>query len=208
MRASDHLGLSSASKDGASMRDNELVKKVQQGQIGAFDELYYAYVDRVHRQLFAMLGPDSELEDMVQQTFVQVHRRIGDFRAEAQFATWLHRVAVNVALSHLRRRQRWFRWEKDPDSAPVFLPAAQAGPDETLAQEQKLRYLHGLLSKLKPKKRIAYALYEFEGRSLEEISALVDAPVSTVAARLRAAREELRSAMQRRLREEAERGVG
>lgn len=189
------------------MRDNDLIRRVQQDRIGAFDELYYAYVDRVHRQLFAMLGADSELEDMVQQTFVQVHKNIKGFREDAQFSTWLHRIAINVALSHLRKRQRWFRWEKDPDPAPAFVPSSSALPDASLAQAQKLQYLHKLLAELKPKKRIAYVLYEIEGHSLEEISKLTDCSLGTVAARLRAARLELRHKMQRRLQAEAKGGV-
>lgn len=189
------------------MRDNELIRRVQQGRVGAFDELYYAYVDRVHRQLFAMLGADSELEDMVQQTFVQVHNHIAHFREDAQFSTWLHRITVNVALSHLRKRQRWFRWEKDPDPAPAFVPTSSALPDASLAQTQKLQYLHHLLQDLKPKKRIAYVLYEIEGHSLEEIAQLSDCSLTTVAARLRAARLELRQKMQKRLQSEANGGV-
>ncbi len=189
------------------MRDKDLIKRMQQGRHGAFDELYYAYVDRVHRQLFAMLGPDSELEDMVQQTFVQVHKNIKSFRQDAQFSTWLHRIAVNVALSHLRKRQRWFRWEKDPDQASAFVSATVATPDIFLAQAQKQRYLHALLESLKPKKRIAYVLYELEGHSLEEIAVLTDSSVGTVAARLRAARVELRQKLQRRLQRQGQGGV-
>jgi RNA polymerase sigma-70 factor (ECF subfamily) len=180
------------------VRDQELIRRVIERRPGAFDEFYYAYVDRVHRQLFTMVGPDAEIEDLIQLTFVQVFRRIGTFRGDASISTWLHRVAVNVALSHLRKRKRWFRWESD-QQLQVPLPSAPEQPDEAFGRREKLQLLHKVLDRVKPKKRVVFLLYEVEGHTLEEIGQIVDAPVNTVAARLRAARLEVRRALERRL---------
>lgn len=181
------------------MRDKGLIKRVIQQQPGAFDEFYYAYVDRVHRHLFTIVGPDGDLDDLVQQTFVQVYKNIKNFRAESSFSTWLHRVTVNVALQHLRKRSRWYRWESPELSIPLREASAPEQPDEAFGRNEKLRLLHHVLNRLKPKKRIAFVLYEIEGFTLEEISDLVDASVNTVAGRLRAARLEVRKALERKM---------
>lgn len=181
------------------MRDNELIERVRAAKPGAFDELYYAYVDRVHRHLFRVIGPDPDLEDLVQQTFVQVYKSIDSFRADATFGTWLHRVALNIALSHLRKRSRWLRPQTSDIVLPWPAPEASEQPDETVSRREKQELLYAALARLKPKKRLAFVLYEVEGHTLEEISKLVDAPLNTVAARLRAARQEMRRALEKRL---------
>src|SRR5688572_19591461 len=106
------------------MRDAELIRRVQEGRPGAFDELYFAYVDRVHRHVFSIVGADAELEDLVQQSFVQVFRHIGGYRGDASFSTWLHRIVVNTALTHLRKRKR--REQRHEDSAVVALESLAA----------------------------------------------------------------------------------
>jgi len=180
------------------VRDRDLISRVIERKPGAFDEFYYAYVDRVHRQLFTIVGPDAEIDDLIQLVFVQVYRRIHTFRGEARITTWLHRVTVNVALTHLRKRKRWFRWEGE-ERALLPEPDAPEQPDEAFGRREKLQLLHKVLDRVKPKKRVVFLLYEVEGFTLEEIGEIVDAPVNTVAARLRAARLEVRRALERRL---------
>ncbi len=182
------------------MRDQELISRAQAGAPGAFEELYYAYVDRVHRHLYTIVGQDPDTDDLVQQTFVQVYRRLDTYRAEASFGTWLHRVTLNVALVHLRKRKRWFRPVESEVVLPLPEPKAWPAPDDSVDREQKLAMLHAALSRIHPKKRVAFLLYEVGGYTLEEIAELVDAPMNTVAARLRAARQEVRRAIERRLR--------
>jgi RNA polymerase sigma-70 factor (ECF subfamily) len=180
------------------MRDNELIQRTKAHKPGAFDELYFAYVDRVARHLYKVVGPDSDLEDLVQQTFVQVYKRIDTFREDASFGTWLHRVALNVALSHLRKRSRWLRPQTSDIVLPLPMPVSEQ-PDESVSRREKQELLDAALTRIKPKKRMVFVLYEIEGHTLEEISTLVDAPVNTVAARLRAARQEMRRALEKRL---------
>ncbi len=180
------------------MRDLELIQRVKAGRPGAFDELYYAFVDRVHRKLYAVVGPDPEIDDLIQQTFVQVHRRIHTFRGECAFGTWLHRVTLNVALMHLRtrrRRGRFGRTQAVPEDLPE--PPGRAGPDEVAGQRERLRLVHRILEGIGPKKRIVFVLYHFEGHTLEEIAELTGASVHTVASRLRAARKEVQRALAR-----------
>jgi RNA polymerase sigma-70 factor, ECF subfamily len=173
------------------MHDPELIKRVQDHVPGAFEELYRTYVHKVVGCLRSMVGPSSDVDDLVQATFVQVFRNIGSYRSEARFTTWLHRVTVNVALMHLRSQRRWNEHE-ELDELDIPLDETPESRGERL---DDLRSLYGILDRMKPKKRIIFVLYEVEGHTLEEISAIVAAPLNTVAARLRTARIEVRQAV-------------
>ena len=140
-----------------------------------------------------MLGPSPDLEDVVQDIFIQVHRSLPDFRGQAKFSTWLHRVAVNVVLM-ARRRAR---------SRPAFA-AEEAGryeaddrplPDHELARARRLRAFRVLLDKLSEKKRTVFVLHEIEGMSPAQIAEVVVCPVLTVRTRLFYARRELAQLM-------------
>lgn len=182
------------------MHDPELIQRVQGHAPGAFEELYRAYVNKVVGCLRSMVGPSSDLDDLVQATFVQVFRSIGSYRAEALFTTWLHRVTVNVALMHLRSQRRWSDHEELDE---LDMPLEET-PESRGERLDDLRVLYGILDRMKPKKRIIFVLYEVEGHTLEEISSLVAAPLNTVAARLRAARIEVRQEVEELRRRERE----
>ena len=181
------------------MRDQELIKRVQNNAPGAFDELYFAYIDRIHRHLFSIVGPDPDVDDLIQLTFVQIHRKIHTFKGDSRFSTWLHRVTVNVALSYLRKRSRWLRDRNENLMLTNQLTQVVENPDDQLNRTQILEILHQVLSQIKPKKQLVFVLYEIEGHTLEEIAEIVESSVNTVAGRLRAARQEVRRTLEKRL---------
>jgi RNA polymerase sigma-70 factor (ECF subfamily) len=125
--------------------------------------------------------------------FLQVHRSLGEFRGQAKFTTWLHRVTVNVVLM-ARRAAR---------SRPVFTgdPIAEQEPDRGLlpdegaARQVRIDAFRRLVDRLPEKKRTVFVLHEIEGLSPNEISEIVDAPVLTVRTRLFYARRELAEMM-------------
>jgi RNA polymerase sigma-70 factor (ECF subfamily) len=166
-----------------------LIERCRLGDPEAFKELFRLHRQGVLRLVQRMLGRSSELEDVVQDVFLQVHRSIRDFKGQARFTTWLYRVAVNVVLMH-RRSAR---------SRPVFDAAdelqhaidAEPLPDEQLARNKRIRAFYRLLERLTEKKRTVFVLHEFEGINPTEIAKIVDAPVLTVRTRLFYARREL-----------------
>lgn len=168
---------------------DEWVARCKGGDAAAFQELFRAHRSDVARLVHRMLGPSADLEDVVQEVFLQVHRSIKDFRGQARFSTWLYRVTVNVVLMH-RRSAR---------SRPVFTDApeghaasdARALPDEQVARLSRIRAFRRLLERLSDKKRTVFILHEIEGVSPAEISEIVGAPVLTVRTRLFYARREL-----------------
>lgn len=175
-------------------QQDELVEKARRGEAAAFTALFRKHRSAVAAIAYRMLGPGADLEDVVQDVFLQVHRSLPDFRGQAKFTTWLHRVAVNVVLMQ-RRRAR---------SRPTYTHE-EAGrhesddgllPDQDVSRRRRLAAFRGLLDKLSDKKRTVFVLHELEGMPPAEIAKIVECPVLTVRTRLFYARRELTQLMQ------------
>ena len=174
----------------ADDEDAELVRQCLAGDRGAFDELYRRHATTVHGRLTRLLGASSEVEDLMQQVFLETFRSLPRFRGEAAFKTWLHRIAINVALGAMRKRKRHPSLTIDPKDLDAVVSAGLT--PEARARERELyeRTLHHL-SKLAPKHKIAFVLRHVEQLSLEEIAQMVGARAPAVAQRVRKAEREL-----------------
>jgi RNA polymerase sigma factor (sigma-70 family) len=167
----------------------QIVARCQAGDEEAFHELYRAHRGDVRRLVQRLVGRASEVDDVTQEVFLQVHRSLKNFRHGSRFSTWLHRVTVNVVLMQRRARR----------SRPVLLEesetaASQCGrplPDEQIAQRRRVDALLRILSRLSEKKRTTYQLHDLEGVAPADIARLVGAPVLTVRTRLFYARKEI-----------------
>lgn len=175
---------------------DEIVERAKKGDREAFRELFRRHKTDVARLAYRMLGASgrgregaTELEDVVQEVFLQVHKSLADFRGQSKFSTWLHRVTVNVVLMN-RRAAR---------SRPVFAaealsdqePDSGIRPDEETARRRRLEAFRRVLDRLPEKKRTVFVLHEIEGLAPAEIASMVDAPVLTVRTRLFYARREI-----------------
>lgn len=177
---------------GAHMTDDAdgLVRRAAAGDPEAFRALFVRHKSDVSRLVYRMLNAPGDLEDVVQEVFVQVFRSLKDFRGQSKFSTWLHRVTVNVVLMHRRSaRSRPVLAEELPGE--VVADAAQVLPDDEVDRRERMRAFRRLLARLADKKRIVFVLHELEGLSPAEISDVVGAPVLTVRTRLFYARREL-----------------
>lgn len=166
-----------------------MVALCQRGDADAFRQLFSGHRQEVARLIFRMTGPGADLEDIIQEVFLQVHRSLKDFRGQSKFTTWLHRVTVNVVLMHkraARSRPQLVHPQADDIQADSRLP-----PDEDAARLERMRAFRRLIDKLPEKKRTVFVLHEIEGLSPAEISKIVEAPVLTVRTRLFYARREL-----------------
>lgn len=167
-----------------------LVERAASGDAAAFRALFQRHRGDVARLVYRMLGAPSDLEDVVQEVFVQVYRSLKDFRGQAKLSTWIHRVTVNVVLMHRRSaKSRPVLTEE----APSDLVADGEGvlPDEDAERRERMRAFQRLLDRLADKKRIVFVLHELEGLAPAEIAEIVGAPVLTVRTRLFYARREL-----------------
>lgn len=175
--------------------DFELVEEIRGGNMAAFRTLYFRNVDHVYGLVTRILGPSrADRDDVVQEIFFQAHRSLHRFQGRSSVSTWLHRIAVNVTYSHLRRSVE--REIPATDSMPVIESAAHG--EGCLDARRAVLKMYGLLDRLTPKNRIVFTLYEFEGLTLEKISDVLDIPLHTAASRLRRSRERLMEALQPR----------
>lgn len=171
----------------------EWIRRFQSGDPTAFAEIFRRYRRDVARLVFRMLGPTADVEDVIQEVFIQVHRSLGDFRGQSKFTTWLHRVTVNAVL--MARRAARCR--------PVFVGELGVDievdrgmlPDEDAARARRIDAFRRVLERLPEKKRVVYVLHELEGIPPTEIAEIVGAPVLTVRTRLFYARREIEAMM-------------
>ncbi len=173
-----------------SEEDAQILQEAASGRPEAFRKLFERHRTDVQRLVFRMVGARSDLDDIVQEVFLQVYRSLRDFRGQSKFSTWLHRVTVNVVLMHRRAaKSRPTYAEEAPHD--IVADEGQVLPDEDAARRARMRAFGRLLDRLAEKKRDVFVLHELEGLSPAEISEIVGAPVLTVRTRLFYARREL-----------------
>lgn len=172
-----------------------LVARCQAGDAEAFRELYRVHRGQVARLVQRILGPDSEVEDVIQEAFIQVHRSIPSFQGSSLLSTWIHRVAVNVALQHIRRRRRQRAGPVIMTADPPDPSSGDPAPEDDVLWRDRMRKLYAALDGLSPKKRAVFVLHELEGMPAEEIARLLRAPLITVRTRLFYARKALYAAL-------------
>lgn len=166
-----------------------LVLRCQAGDREAFHELFRRHRSDVVRLVQRLLGGRGDIDDVVQEVFLQVHRSLKDFRFGSRFSTWLYRVTVNVVLMQRRAARSRPQLVEAPEG---LMPLDGAlSPEEQAVRNRRVEAFYRLLERLSEKKRTAYILHEMEGMSPSDIAEAVKAPVLTVRTRLFYARREL-----------------
>jgi RNA polymerase sigma-70 factor (ECF subfamily) len=179
--------------DESEVPSEALVARARGGENQAFAALFLRHRGEVGRLVFRMGVRGADVDDLVQEVFVQVHRNLSHFRGDARFGTWLHRVAVNAVL--MAKRAARSRPTLEGSSDHDIAPDPRLRPDDDAARRERARAFQQLLAGLADKKREAFVLHELEGKSFAEIAELTGVPVLTVRTRLFYARRELEVAM-------------
>ena len=156
----------------AKREPDPLVLRAQSGDAQAFAELFRRHRSVVAAIAYRMLGPSADLEDVVQEVFLQVHRSLPDFRNQAKFTTWLHRVTVNVVL--MTRRRAKSRPTYVHEDAARHEPASAPSPDHSVSRTRRIEAFHNLLEKLSEKKRTVFVLHELERMPPAEIAEMLE----------------------------------
>jgi RNA polymerase sigma-70 factor (ECF subfamily) len=171
------------------LEERRLINLILAGDAAAERQLYDTHVDRVFRLAYRMTGDPTQAEDLTQDTFIRAFDRLADFRGEAPFAGWLHRVATSVILTGLRKRKRVQEVESIRDDLEWV---AGAGPRN---DPDLKRSLDRAVDRLDENHRLVFVMHDMEGYTHQEIATAVDAPVGTIKARLSRARQKLRNAL-------------
>lgn len=185
--------------------DAMLVQRTLAGEQRAFDLLVLRYQRRVERLIGRMVRDVDLVQDIAQETFVRAYRALAQFRGDAQFYTWLYRIAVNTAkkqLLELKRDPLVFQSqlqsadddETSSSERELSVQVADAEtPEAVLASKEIAQAVNAVLESLPEELRMAITLREIDGMSYEEISQALDCPIGTVRSRIFRAREAISS---------------
>ena len=174
--------------------DQDLVRRVQQGDSTAFDALVRKYQHRIVGLIGRYISDWSECQDVAQDAFMRAYRALGNFRGDAQFYTWLHRIAVNTAKNHLvAHNRRPPTDDVDASDAEQYDTGSRLRdtdtPERELMRQELERTVMKAVDGLPEELRTAITLREVEGMSYEEIAQKMDCPIGTVRSRIFRARE-------------------
>jgi len=171
-------------------REKDLVRQAQAGDLPAFEALYRENVRRVYALCLRLSSDPSLAEELTQDAFVRAWQKLGSFRGESAFFSWLYPLAVNVALSERRsRRRRTARVMATDDLTPFEKPARATGPEASLDLDKAM-------TRLPPGARAVFVLHDVEGRKHEEIAELTGVATGTSKAQLHRARRLLREVLE------------
>jgi RNA polymerase sigma-70 factor (ECF subfamily) len=170
--------------------DFELAQRAAGGDMPAFEELYERHNRRVYSLCLRMTANTAEAEDLAQEAFIQLFRKIGSFRGESAFTTWLHRLTVNQVLMHFRKKGVKMEQTTDDGETPVQIVA---GTEDYLKMPVVDRIaLDKAMGKLPPGYRTVFVLHDVEGHEHEEIARMLGCSVGTSKSQLHKARMKLR----------------
>ncbi len=174
----------------ADAPDFALAQVAAKGNIAAFEKLYERYNRRTYSLCLRMTNSQTEAEDLTQEVFIQLFRKIGSFRGDSAFSTWLHRLTVNQVLMHFRRRS--IKNEKTSETGEM--------PEQTVSGTENPRKmpvldriaLKNAVAQLPPGYRNVFVLHDVEGYEHEEVARLLGISVGTSKSQLHKARLKLR----------------
>ena len=175
--------------------DQKLVEKAQKGDKKAFGMLVEKYQRRLNRLLSRMVRDQSEIEDIVQDSFIKAYRAINNFRGDSAFYTWLYRIGINTAKNHLvklGKRPKAMN-EVEIEEIENFEDAPDLRnhetPESTMMSSQIVASVNQTIAALPNELKEAISLREMDGLSYEEIADLMNCPIGTVRSRIFRARE-------------------
>ncbi|MGD0789272.1 MAG: sigma-70 family RNA polymerase sigma factor [Terracidiphilus sp.] len=187
--------------------EDDALARAQSGDHQAFAQLYSLHKRRIYSLCMRMVGNVAEAEDLTQETFLQLHRKIGSFRGDAAFSTWLHRLAINVVLMHLRKKGLTLI---SLDEAMEPAQEERAGrsfgaSDLSLSGAIDRMALEHAIDALPAGYRLIFVLHDIEGYEHNEIASMLDCSIGNSKSQLHKARLKLRDALRIDPRQEAQR---
>jgi RNA polymerase sigma-70 factor, ECF subfamily len=178
----------------SKLTEQEAIDRAKQGDAGAFEYLYDLHKRRVYSLCLRMTGNTAAAEDLTQEAFLQLFRKIGTFRGESAFSTWLHRMAVNVVLMQLRKKNLPVVPidETSEGEEEGTIRKEPGAPDSRLAGSIDRLHLQRAVDELPPGYRTIFVLHDVEGYEHNEIAEMIGCSIGNSKSQLHKARIKLR----------------
>ncbi|MEP0354359.1 MAG: RNA polymerase sigma factor [Paraglaciecola sp.] len=171
----------------ASKSEADLIKAVQNGDKQAYNTLYSQYIGQVYGLCYRLTGEKTLAEDAAQEVFIQLWRKVGNFRGQSKFSTWLHTVTSNVTISYIRRQKGWLQ--------KMFNIEDSAAMNEEAQGSSASVDLESYVVRLPERARIVFVLHAIEGYRHEEIAAMTDMAVGSSKSQFHRAKQLLKEWM-------------
>ena len=190
-----------ASKGAAAdaVEDQQLVRRAQDGQLEAYDELIRRYQERIYATIYHMTANHEDANDLAQETFLKAYQALKSFKGDSSFFTWVYRIAVNKTINFLKQRKNKthmslndldFNAEHDPDLVALVSDKTPRRDVNLIELQEKL---NGAMQKLSEIHRLVVTLHDVQGLSHEDISKIMGCNTGTVRSRLFYARQQLQA---------------
>lgn len=182
-----------------SADDHRLIADCLNGDPSAFSQLVRRHQDRLYHTVFRLVDHAEDAQDVVQEAFISAYQSLDSFKGDAQFFTWLYRIAVNTAISLKRRQRVALSIEAGRDGDGVAEPLDRSEdnrPGHALEQAERERRIQAALCRLSPEHRAVLVLKDMEGQKYETMAEVLRVPVGTIRSRLHRARSELRELLE------------
>ncbi len=183
-----------------------VVQRVQAGDVAAFDQLILKYRERVYAMIYNMTSNREDAADLTQDSFIKAFQSINRFQGQSSFFTWLYRIAVNSALTHIRKNKlrSFFSFDKVHEDPTVSAVLNQLTDKRDVARDvfvsELQEKLNEAMQKLSISHRTVVTLFEIDGLNHEEIADIMQCSVGTVRSRLHYAKQLLQGELQLYLR--------
>ncbi len=168
------------------INDKDLIRRCRKGDVESFGEIVQKYQKMIYNIVLRMVPDPADADDITQTAFVKAYEKLGSYRTEYPFFSWIHRIAVNEALNFLKQQKRIVALDDTHESVGD-------DPESEYSRNELQERIDRALEKLTPEYRIIIVLRHFGELSYSEIGEILDVPVKTVKSRLFTARQELRS---------------
>lgn len=192
--------------EATELAEADAIRLAQQGDATAFERIYQLHSRRVYSLCLRMVSNPAEAEDLTQEAFLQLFRKIATFRGESAFSTWLHRMAVNVVLMRLRKKTMAvtsLEEATEPDEESGGPRRDFGGPDLQLTGSIDRMNLGRAIEQLPPGYKAVFVLHDIQGYEHNEIAGILNCSIGNSKSQLHKARMRLRQLLHETLREKA-----
>ena len=183
------------------INETEFIERLKQGDETAFKTIVEQWQDMVYNTILGIVQNETEAEDLAQDVFIKVFEKIGTFKGDSKFSTWLYRIATTTALDHLRSKKRKKRFGflqslsgssgEEKDQIPDF-----HHPGVNLDNKERAAVLFKAIDELPDNQKAAYTLHKLEGLSYRDVSEVLNTSVSAVESLMSRANQNLRKQLE------------